>query len=164
MLNSGVVKSGVIIAAVMLVLSCGTVLLTPLCVPCIALLAGVGAGYLAGVFDKPGASGLAAQAGAGAGAIGGVGALLGHLIGGVTNSFIVGPEGAAQFLEQLGVTGVDLGDPTTYYISQIGGACCFGLVEVALMAGVGALGGMLWYQITGKNASAPPQPPMGMSS
>ena len=163
MLNSGVVKSGAIVAAAMLVLSCGAVLLTPLCVPCIALLAGAGAGYLAGVFDKPAASNVAIQSGAGAGAIGGIGALLGHVIGGITNAVMVGPEGMAQLLRQFGVTGVDTSNPVTFYVGAIGGACCFGLIEVALMAALGAVGGILWYQIVGKKASAP-QPPMGMSS
>lgn len=144
-------KSGLIIGVVMLVLTIGVALITPLCVPCLALLAGAGAGYLAGVFDKPSASGASAQTGAGAGAIGGIGALIGHLAGGAANVILVGPEGAANLLQGLGLpTSID---PTTYYAGAIGGACCFGLVEVLLMAGLGALGGLLWYQITGKNVT-----------
>jgi hypothetical protein len=71
-------KSGLIVGAVMLVLSLGGSLITPLCVPCLALIVGIGAGYLAGTFDKPLASGASAQVGAGAGAIAGVGALASH--------------------------------------------------------------------------------------
>jgi hypothetical protein len=144
-------KSGLIIGAVMLVLTIGASLLTPLCVPCLALLAGAGAGYLAGMFDKPSASGASAQTGAGAGAIGGVGALIGHLAGGAANAIFVGPEDVADLLRGLGLPASS--DPTTYYVGAIGGACCIGLVEVLLMAGLGALGGLLWYQITGKNAA-----------
>lgn len=145
-------KSGLIIGVVMLVLSIGTTLITPLCVPCLALLAGVVAGYLAGTFDKPLASGASAQVGAGAGAIGGVGALLGHLIGGAVNFALVGPQGAAELMGELGLPTTS--DPTAYYVGAIGGPCCLGLLEVLLMAGLGALGGLLWYQITGKSVAA----------
>jgi hypothetical protein len=144
-------KSGLIIGVVMLVLTIGVALITPLCVPCLALLAGAGAGYLASVFDKPSASGASAQTGAGAGAIGGVGALIGHLAGGVANVILVGPEGAADLLQGLGLPTSSA--PTGYYAGTIGGTCCFGLVEVLLMAGLGALGGLLWYQIAGKNVT-----------
>jgi hypothetical protein len=36
------------------------------------------------------------------------------------------------------------------------------LFEIALMAGLGALGGLLWYQMTGKNMAGgtPPMPGM----
>ena len=140
-------KSGLIVGAVMLLLSLGGSLLSPLCVLCLALVAGLGAGYLAGVFDSPPDSGPAAQSGAGAGAIAGVGSLLGHLAGGAVNIVIVGPEGATDLLQSLGLaSGVD---PTTYYASALGGACCLGLVEIGLMAGLGALGGLLWFRVNG---------------
>lgn len=64
-------KSGLIVGAVMLVLGTTFGFLFPLCVSCLAIFAGVGAGYLAGVFDKPGDQGSAAKSGASAGAIGG---------------------------------------------------------------------------------------------
>jgi hypothetical protein len=154
-------KAGLILGGVALVLgTIGAFVFPLICVPCVALLAGIGAGYLAGQFDKPGAAGTAAQKGAGAGAIGGVGALLAHLIGGVSNAFLIGPEGASDLLRDLGLdVGGAATDPATYYISAFGSACCLGLFEVALMAGVGALGGFLWYQMTGSK-STPAAPAM----
>ena len=146
-------KSGLIIGGVMLILAIGGSLITPLCVLCLALLAGVGAGYLAGVFDKPLASGPAAQGGAGAGAIAGVGALLCHLVGGIVNAVVIGPEATAELLQQLGLA--TSADPTTYYAAALGGACCLGLIEVGLMAGLGALGGMLWFRVNGNNELTP---------
>ncbi len=146
------IKAGLILGAVMLVLGIGGSLITPLCVPCIALAAGLGAGYLAGVYDKPLTSGGGAKVGAIAGAIGGAGALLGQIIGGILNALIVKPEGVIEMMEQFGLP--TMPDPSFYYISFIGGGVCFGVLDVVLMAGLGALGGILWYQVAGKNTTA----------
>ena len=146
------IKAGLILGAVMLVLGVGGSLLSPLCVPCLAVMAGIGAGYLAGVFDKPLTSGDSAKVGAIAGAIGGAGALLGQIIGGILNALLVDPQNMMRMMEQFGF-------PATYdanfiTISQIGGGVCFGLIDIVLMAGLGALGGILWQQIAGKNTNS----------
>ena len=148
-------KSGLIVGGVSFVLTIiGGLVSLLLCGPCIALLAGVSTGYLAGVFDKPPDVGGSAKRGAGAGAIGGGLALAGHVLGGLANAVILGPEGATDVWRQLGI---DLGtaDPTTFYATSAGVACCLGVFDVLLMAGVGALGGLLWYQIAGKNMAPP---------
>ncbi len=147
------IKAGLILGAVMLVLGIGGSLISPVCVPCLAVIAGIGAGYLASVFDKPLTSGGGAKVGAVAGAIGGVGALLGQIIGSILNSVLVNPQAVMEMMEQLGF-------PTTYYdptliqISQIGGGVCLGVLNIVLMAGLGALGGILWQQIAGKNTNS----------
>ena len=58
----------------MLLVGGGLAYLFPLCVPCLAVVAGALAGYLAGVWERPADNGRAVQRGALAGAIGGVGA------------------------------------------------------------------------------------------
>lgn len=148
-------KSGLIVGVIMLVLALAATLLSPLCAPCIALFVGLGAGFLAGVFDKPLESGGSAKSGAAAGAIGGGGGLVGAMIAAVVNAIFVGPDRAAEIMRQLGMSS---GPGTTegYYIGAFGGPCCIGLFDVALMAGLGALGGLLWYQILGKRTSALP--------
>ncbi len=146
------IKAGLILGAVMLVLGIGGSLLSPLCVPCLAVIAGVGAGYLAGVFDKPLTSGGGAKVGAIAGAIGGAGALLGQIIGGILNSMLVDPQTVIDMLEQLGLPAAY--DSSFVQLSQIGGGICFGLLDIVLMAGLGALGGILWQQIAGKNTNS----------
>jgi len=144
------VKAGLILGGVMLVLGVGGSLISPLCVPCLAIVAGIVAGYLAGVFDKPLTAGGSAKVGAIAGAIGGVGALLGQIIGSILNTIMVNPQQVIDFMEQLGF-------PTTYYdpslvgLSQIISGVCFGVLNIVLMAGLGALGGILWQQIAGKD-------------
>jgi len=157
-------KSGLIFGAVALVLAGITgVINFQLCAPCLALFMGAGAGYVAGMFDKPaGGTGASAKVGAGAGAIGGVGALFGHLGGGLVGAAITGPEQAADLARQLGLPASS--DPAGFWAGAIGASCCFGLLDVALMAGLGALGGLLWYQMTGKNMAGGTPPMPGMSA
>jgi hypothetical protein len=144
-------KSGLIIGGSMLVVSVILAFLFPLCIPCLALFAGAGAGYLAGSFDRPGNNSLAVQRGAAAGAIGGLGALFGHLIGGLAAAVFIGPEAATDLARQFGIDpGASAAtNPAAYYGGALLTGCCFGLFEVALMAGLGALGGVLWWQMTG---------------
>ncbi len=146
------IKAGLILGAVMLVLGVGGSLISPICVPCLAVAAGIGAGYLAGVFDKPLTSGGSAKVGAIAGAIGGAGALLGQIIGSILNSIWVDPQTVIDLMEQLGLPAAY--DPGMVRIAQIGGGVCFGLLDIVLMAGLGALGGILWQQIAGKNTNS----------
>ncbi len=145
MLKSGLIVGGVSFLLAVLV----GAIASPLCGFCVGIVAGLGAGYLAGLFDKPAESSASTKAGAGAGAIAGIGGLIGLIIAGVINAIVVGPEGAAQVLQSFGLQST--ADPTTYYASAIGMPCCIGLFNIALMAGLGALGGMLWYQTAGKN-------------
>jgi hypothetical protein len=154
------VKAGLILLAILVVL--GLVGLAPVpflacCTGLLGLLASVGGGYMAGNFDKPVTSGLAARAGAGAGAIGGIGALLIQVIGGLWSAFAVGPEGAIAMLQQMGydINPADI-NPTTFYAGAIGGACCWGLIIVAIAAGLGALGGAIWYSTRGKPTATTP--------
>ncbi len=153
-------KSGLITAGVMLLLGAGVSLLSPICVPCLAIFVGLGAGYLVGLFDKPASNGAVAKGGAAAGAIGGVGAVIGHLIGGAINVVIVGPEKAIELMRQFGLPVDAASSPAAYYAGAFGGACCIGLIDLLLLAGLGALGGLLWWQITGKNSAMPPSPMM----
>jgi hypothetical protein len=144
-------KSGLIFGGVALVLGTASVLLSPVCLPCLAIFFGLGAGYLAGVFDTPIDNRNASKLGAFAGAIGGVGALLGQSIGSAINASKMGPEKVASLLRQFGVTTLSPGSITpVYYGGLVGVTCCAGLLDVALMAGLGALGGLLWWQFSSK--------------
>ena len=153
-------KSGLILGVVALLLAIGAALLSPLCVPCLTLLLGLGAGYLAGAFDKPSEKRGSTKSGAIAGAIGGAGALIGQAVGAVINSQLVGPGGAIKLIRQLGIqlplgaTPADIA--TGYWGGVIGSTCCLGLFDVALMAGLGALGGLLWWQMSGSKRSVLP--------
>jgi hypothetical protein len=87
------------------------------------------------------------------------------MIGGVIGALLTGPEQAAQIgsdlFRSLGVPfPADSIDPLTYYSSTFLTWCCCGALNIALLAGLGALGGMLWWQVTGKNRSGALPPSM----
>jgi hypothetical protein len=124
-----------------------------ICVPCIALLLGAGVGYFACRVERPIDQGSATRLGATAGALSGVGALFGNVLGGLIGAAILGPQGAASTLDSiarsLGVTIPQAPlSPVTYYASALGTSACCGVVEVFIMALLGALAGMVWFRQT----------------
>ena len=147
-------KAGLIGAGVGFVLAIIASLITPFCNPCVALLLGLGVGALAAMWERPATSGASAGEGAKAGAIAAVGGMVGQMIGAVINGLIVGPGGVAEIYRQFDIQ-VPM-TPQYYWVANLGSNCLCAVVNVALGAGLGAIGGLLWYQISGKN-----QPPAG---
>lgn len=154
------VKSEIIFAVIALVVSIilPIIPLGSCCLFFLVIILGAAAGYVAGNFDKPADTGAAAGKGAAAGAIAGIGALVGAPIGYIISNAISGP--AAQqmisnLMEQSGINynSAMSGSPL---LSGVVGGCCCGVVDILLMAGLGALGGMLWSQIGGKKTAPPP--------
>lgn len=151
------IKSGLIVGGVMLLLSLGVGLVSPLCSICVAVLAGLGAGYLANVYENPAFGSGAPARGAGAGAIAGAIAILGQIIAAVINSSQIDPALFTQMFGDQGLTDEQLQVYLT--IGQYGGAFCIGLLNLALMAGLGALGGVLWRQRHNNQMNPPMTPP-----
>ncbi len=151
------VRSGLIVGALALLVTAGATLLSPVCAPCFTIFLGLAAGYLAGVFDKPATSSATSKAGAVSGAIGGVGAIFGQILGTVINATVIGPEGLQNIYRQLGVPTGAMDLTRTYWIGAVGGALCFSVLDILLMATFGAVGGLLWWRVTGEHAgpSAP---------
>jgi len=148
-------KAGLIGAGIGFVLAIIAALITPFCNPCLALILGLGIGALAAAWERPVTSGTSAGQGAKAGAIAAAGGLVGQMVGAVANGFIVGPTGAADLVDELGIDMPVEFTSQSYWIYNIGSNCLCAVGNVALGAGLGALGGLLWYQIS-KN-----QPPTG---
>jgi len=149
-------KAGIIvgIAAFVLVLGASAGL-SPLCgLLCVAPIAGLVAGYLAGVFEKPATGEDGAKTGALSGLAGGVGALLGHIAAGVINAMFA-PQ-TAEFMGDVFDTAINA---ESTRMAALGMGVCGGLGDVALMAGLGALGGYLWYQMVGSKATPAAPPP-----
>jgi hypothetical protein len=149
-------KSGLIFGIVMLFVALGVTLVLPYCVPCVALLLGLAAGYVAGVFGKPAGQPLAVRAGAIAGVIASIGVVIGEMAGAVINASFVKPENLQQLLQTLGISGGITMTSNQIWASQLGVNCFLSLVSVALMAGLGALGGLLWWNGSGKKQAVPP--------
>ena len=131
---SGFLKAGLIGLVVGGLFGLGITLLMPYCTPCAAVVIGLGAGFLACLWDKPSETSSSAGLGAKAGALAGVGHLGGQLLGMIANGLLVGPEGAADTLAQLGID-VPAMTSTNYWVSQVivNGGC--GLTSVAVAAG-----------------------------
>ena len=138
-------KAGLISGAVMFVIVLGaSFLVSPYCALCVPLLVGLAAGYMTGVFEKSPATTV--QRGAYAGAIAGGLGIVGQLIASVINAVILqNPDNQINDL-----LGVPPSDPATVWMVQLGSACCIGLVNVALAAGIGAGGGAIWNNTAGK--------------
>ena len=148
-------KAGLITGGASLILALGMTLIAPFCTLCLALLLGLGAGYLAGVFDKPGEQNQVTKSGALAGAIGGAGVLIGQMIGAIINGFMVGPQGVADLYHNLGIQSIPTASAGSYWIGLLGGNLCIVVFSVGIMAGLGAVGGLLWWQTIGKNQTPP---------
>jgi hypothetical protein len=138
-------KAGGIAAAIMfvvvLVLSAG---LSPFCALCVPLVTGLLAGYLTGTFEKNPQTVI--RRGAGAGAIAGAAAILAQMAASVINGLVLqNPD--YQLNRALGVPATE---PTMVWALQLGLACFVGSVNVALTAGLGALGGAIWKGTAGK--------------
>jgi hypothetical protein len=88
--------------------------------------------------------------GALAGLFGGLGMLLGQMAGSALNTALVGPTGAIEILQQFGIP-KGSGTETGYYAGVLASVCCIGLLNVDLAAGLGALGSLLWWEVSGKN-------------
>lgn len=150
-------KAGGIGAAVGFVVALLLTLLTPLCNPCAALFVGLGVGMLAAFWERPATGGDGALKGAGAGAIAMAGGLLGEMVGAVLNGILTGPEEVTQLARQLGLPLENL-SPAQYWAYLLGGNCCCALIGILLGAGLGAVGGLIGYQIWGKSAGVTPEP------
>lgn len=154
---NGMLKAGLIGLAVGGLFGLGVTLLLPLCTPCLAILVGLGVGFLACLWDKPASSGGGAALGAKSGAIAGVGHLGGQLIGMLMTRLRTDWAQVIETMEQLseiwGQQGVDVSavNESTYWTIQAAFNTGCGLTSVAVAAGLGALGGLLWYQTMGKN-------------
>jgi hypothetical protein len=153
------VKSGLIFGAISFVLILGgAVLITPFCAPCLGLILGLAAGYLACVYEKPISSGEGVKKGGTAGAIAGGLGFSGGIIGGVINGMLLNPSSLEAIYKTLRLPNVSI-DQTAIWTLQLVGAVCIGLFNVGWMAILGVAGGALWYQITGKNQTRTMMPP-----
>jgi hypothetical protein len=155
---SGMLKAGLIGLVVGGIFGLGvTAFVSPCCTPCAAIVVGLGVGFLACLWDKPISDSSGAGLGAKAGAIAGVGYLGGQLLGMVVTGVLVGPEGAAEFAAFLGLETAAI-EPAQYWMWQalINGGC--GITNIVVAAGLGALGGLLWFQTMGKNQTPLDQP------
>ena len=134
-----------------------------ICLPCLGLVLGAGAGYLACRVQAPADQPSATRVGAMAGGLAGAVTLLGSVIGGLGGAAILGPAGAQAEMQtiakSLGVA-VPLTplSPITYYGAALASSACCGAAVVFIMALLGALAGMVWFRQTRGDVPRPARP------
>lgn len=141
------IRAGLIGAGVSLVYVMSFTLLSPLCTLLITPLLGVGAGYLAGWFNKPLRVEAGLKGGAVAGFLTGVGAIAGQMLAGFVNAVLVtNSESLPQVLDEIGFSQFASIEPAEYWRATFLLNSLCGTFNVALIVGLGALGGMIWVQ------------------
>ncbi len=139
------------------VLALGLTLISPLCLPCVAVMAGLTVGYLAINIDRPPYSRMVTTPAAIAGLFAGFGMLLGQMAGSGINTMLVGPQGVGEIMSQIGIN-VGSNLETGYYSGVLFSVCFIGMLNLALSAGFGVLGGQLWWQVVGTKQPPPTDP------
>jgi hypothetical protein len=151
------IRSAVILGAVSFIyMLVANVAMVP-CAPFLAVILGLLAGTLAAVIDKPQRTDKAATAGAIAGGLAGIGAVIGNTAGLLIRTFVVfTPQAITGMITEL--TGAAYSETEAALYSLIP-VCFCAITDLILMAAAGALGGFLWmkYQSRKNSAAAPPQ-------
>ncbi len=151
-------KSGLIFGAATFILVLGSaIIITPLCAPCLGLVIGLAAGYVACSYDKPASSGESIQKGAIAAAIAAGIGFFGSLIGGIINGMTVTPAMIESFARSLYITNINLTQAQILTYQLVIGVLA-GVFNIVWMAGLGIAGGALWFQVVGKNRGPTSQP------
>ncbi len=147
-------KSGIIFGVIGFVLVLLVSLGSPLCSVCITLFLGLGAGFVAGNYDRPLENAEALRMGGIAGALTGGLMIPGQLIAAVINANSISPADLAAFSEMFGVPPADA---SLLMGVQILTACCLGIVNLVILAGAGAGGGAIWFS-RNRGAGKPSDP------
>ncbi len=150
------IKSGLIFGAGMfLMVLLFSSVASPFCALCIAVVMGMGSGYVAGWFDKPATSAEATRKGAISGAITGVCSVLAQMIAAVILSVLY-QTNQSYFVSMC--PGGSLPDVGTFWVAQMGIGACLALVNIGITAGLGIAGSAIWFSTSGKK-SGPNLPP-----
>jgi hypothetical protein len=153
-------KSSMIMAPITLILMIITALLNYVCCVCSPLAAailGLIAGALCVYFEKPTDAEKSAVRGAVAGMIAGAAALVGETIGGTIIMLVAG-SGKTPVACLPGFCNLASAptSQTSWILSSFFSSCFCGLVLFAIMAGLGALGGRLWFWYIHRKTNTPP--------
>lgn len=141
------IRAGLIGASLSLIYVMGVTLLSPFCTICLTPLLGLATGYLASWFDKPLRAESSLMHGVVAGLMAGVGAMIGQMLAAFINAVLVThSEQLNVFLQEIGLTELIVNDSAAYWQATMALNSLCGMFNLALIIGMGALGGMLWFQ------------------
>jgi hypothetical protein len=142
-----VIKAGLIGAIAGLIYIMSLTLLSPFCTLCLTPLLGIGVGYLAGWFDTPPNSEVSLVRGAVAGGITGLGVVIGQMLASVVNAILVtNSEELPKLLRQIGLSELVIADSNQYWQATLTANSICSFFNLLIIAGLGAVGGLLWFQ------------------
>jgi hypothetical protein len=150
------IRSALILGAVSFLYMLVTSVAQSVCAPLLAIVLGLAAGALAVVFDKPKVMTKAVVSGALAGLLASLGAIAGSVAGLAIRIFaIFGPNTFVDIIPNPSGAVYTQSDLNTGLFVVF--CCCISSV-FALMAGSGALGGFLGFQLKKPKPAPPPTP------
>ena len=144
-------KAGLPGAVIGFIYVMGITLISPFCTLCFTPLLGISIGYLANRFDKPPRVEASLGSGAIAGAMTGFGALLGQMLAAVVNGILVTHwEELPALFKQMGFGQIP--DQSQYWQTTLTANSFCSLLNLGIIAGLGAVGGLIWFQQQSKKA------------
>ena len=127
---------------------------SPFCTLCFTPLLGVGVGYLAAKIDQVQKVETGASRGGGAGAISSVGVILGQIIATLVNGVLItNLENLPAFMQELGLPSTLAPNPDEYWQGTLLASSVCGTLNLMVIVGLAALGGMLWVQRQGQRSA-----------
>ena len=140
-------KASVLGATVGLIYTMSLTLLSPLCTLCFTPLVGFSVGYLASWFDKPLRSEASLSRGAVAGAVTGLGVVLGQMAATLVNGVLVtNSQQLPILIRELGLSQAVLTNSDEYWQTTLTLNSFCSVFNFALIIGLGAVGGIVWFQ------------------
>lgn len=144
-------KAGLIGAIIGFIYITCITLISPFCTLCFTPLLGIGIGYLANRFDTPPNVEASLGRGAIAGAMTGFAALLGQMLAAVINAILVTNwTELPTIFKEWGFTQIP--DTSEYWQTTLTANSFCSLLNLAIIAGLGAVGGLIWFQRQNKKA------------
>jgi hypothetical protein len=148
-----VIKAGLLGAVVGFVYVMSLTLISPFCTLCVTPLLGFGVGYLTGWFDTPQRSETSLYRGSVAGGITGFGVVAGQMLATVVNAVLVTNwEQLPELAQMLGLSEFMMTDGDQYWQVTLTTNSFCSLFNLLLIAGLGAIGGLIWFQRQDNNS------------
>lgn len=139
------IKAGLLGSVLGFIYVMSITLISPFCTLCITPFLGMSVGYLASQIDKPPKLETSLSSGGIAGSMTGCGALIGQILAAVINGILVTNwEELPAFIRDLGLT--QFPESGEYWQTTLTANSFCGLLNLALIAGLGAVGGLVWFQ------------------
>ncbi len=122
-------------------------LLSPFCTLCFTPFLGIGVGYIAGWFEQPTSVEASLSRGTVAGAITSLGVVVGQMLATVVNGILVtNSEQLPILMRDIGLSDFVISNPTDYWQATFTVNSLCSIFNFALIIGLGALGGVIWFQ------------------